>query len=358
MNQEADAYLKAGNFPTGPVSGRAVSMTRDFKPIQLDPVSGDVALADLALANGSPQAEAAYLKLHGAAAAEGLGLVALKQGKRNEAHRLFDSALASQSESARAWLEAARLEPDVAKARADLKKAMELNPRWAEPYVQSGEIDKNAPEQRAVDLKKAAALDARNIDIWQALARTEMSANNYAEAQKAWGGAERAAANDEERTRIRQVRLQVERERADFEASERKRIADEHEQDIQRVKSQSDAAVHAAEEEARKRMNPDGAAPPKDAVWMDQLIGGAKVDGVFEKLDCMGSQARMVIKAADGKTVQLLIQDPRQIALAGGGEKTFGCGVQRGSRRVRVEYNARVDAKLKTVGDVTTIEFH
>ena len=23
MNQEADAYLKAGNFPTGPVSGRA-----------------------------------------------------------------------------------------------------------------------------------------------------------------------------------------------------------------------------------------------------------------------------------------------------------------------------------------------
>jgi Tfp pilus assembly protein PilF len=333
-------------------------MTRDFKPIQLDPDSGDIALADLALANGSPQAEATYLKLHGAAAAEGLGLVALKQGKRNEAHRLFDSALASQSESARAWLEAARLEPDAAKARADLKKAMELNPRWAEPYVQLGDLDKNTPEQRALDLKKAAGLDPRNIDIWQALARTEMSANNYAEAQKAWGGAERAAANDEERARIRQVRLQVERERADFEASERKRIADEREQDIQRVRAQSDAAVHAAEEAARKQMNPDGAAPPKDAVWMDQLNGGAKVDGLFEKLDCIGNQARMVIKTSDGKSVQLLIQDPGQIALSGGGEKTFGCGVQRGSRRVHVEYNARVDAKLKTVGDVTTIEFH
>ena len=183
------------------------------------------------------------------------------------------------------------------------------------------------------------------------------AAKNFPEAQKAWAGAERAAANDEERTRIHQVRLQVERERADYEASERKRVADEREQDIQRVKTQSDAAIHAAEEEARKKLNPDGGEPPKDAVWMDQLNGNAKVDGVFERLDCMGNEARMVIKTADGKTVQLLIHDPGQIVLAGGGEKTFGCGVQRGGRRVHVEYNSKVDAKMKTIGDVTTIEF-
>ncbi|MBZ5611488.1 MAG: hypothetical protein LAP38_24775 [Acidobacteriia bacterium] len=357
MNQQADAYLKAGNFATGSVSGRAVSMTRDFKPMQLDADAGEVALADLALANGSAQAEQAFTRLHGAAAAEGLGLLALKQRKDNEARRLFESAVASGSDSARAFLEAARLEPDTAKARADLKKASELNPRWGQPYFQMGELDQNVPEQRAVDLKKAASLDARNIDYWQALARTEIAARNYPEAQKAWAGAERAAANDEERARIHQVRLQVEQERADYEAAERKRIADERERDIQRVKSQSEASIHAAEEEARKKLNPEGAPAPKDAVWMDELKGNAAVDGVFERLDCIAKQARMVIKTADGKTVQLLIGDPSQIVLGGGGEKTFGCGVQQGARRVHVEYNPKTDAKLKTTGEVTAIEF-
>ncbi len=33
IQQQADAYLKAGNFPTASISGRALSMTRDFKPV-------------------------------------------------------------------------------------------------------------------------------------------------------------------------------------------------------------------------------------------------------------------------------------------------------------------------------------
>jgi hypothetical protein len=206
-------------------------------------------------------------------------------------------------------------------------------------------------------LKKAASLEARNIDYWQALARADIAAKNFIDAQKAWAGAERAAANDEERARIHQVRLDVERERADYEEAERKRIAEERERDIQRVKAQSDAAIRAAEEDARKKMNPDGAAPPKAAVWMDELKSGTAVDGVFERLDCIGHDARMVIKTADEKTVQLVIHDPDQIAVGGGGEKTFACGAQPGSRRVHVEFNPKSDAKLKTTGDVTSIEF-
>jgi hypothetical protein len=357
MDQQADAYLKAGNFATGPVSGRALSMARDFKLEQLDPDSGSIAEADLLLASGSAQAQAAYSALHGAEAAEGSGLLALKQHKDNEARRLLQIAIDSKSESARAWLELARLEPDATKARAELKKAAELNPAWAEPYFRMAELDKASPEQQAVQLKKAASLDSRNIDYWQALARAETAAKNFPEAQKAWGGAERAAANDEERARIHQVRLQVEQERADFEAAERKRIADEREQDIQRVKAQSDAAIRAAEEDSRKRLNPNGAAPPANPVWMDELKGAGVVDGVFERLDCLGRDARMVIKTADGKTVQLVIHDPDHIDLSDAGAKTFGCGVQTGSRRVHVEFNPKSDAKLKTAGDVTTIEF-
>lgn len=357
MNQQVDAYLKAGNFPTGSVSGRAVSMARDFKLDQLDPDSGQIAVADLLLAVGSAQAEGAYSVLHGAPATEGLGMLALKQNKRNEAHRLFQSAVDSKSESPRAWLELARLEPDAAKARAELKKAAELNPAWAEPYFRMAELDQGSPEQQAVQLKKAASLDARNIDYWQALARAETAAKNFQEAQKAWAGAERAAANDEERARIHQVRLEVEKERADFEEAERKRIALEREQDIQRVKAQSEAAIHAAEEVARKKLNPNGAAPPANPVWMDELKSANAVDGVFERLDCLGRDARMVIKTADGKTVQLVIHNPDQIAVEGSGEKAFGCGVQSGSRRVHVEFNPKSDAKLKTTGEVTSIEF-
>ena len=118
-------------------------------------------------------------------------------------------------------------------------------------------------------LKKAASLDPRNIDYWPALAKTDIAAKDFAEAQKAWAGAERAAANDEERERIHQVRLDVQEKRFDFEAAERKRIKDEEEADLQRVKAQSEAAIHAAEDAARKKMNPNGAVPPKPQAWYE-----------------------------------------------------------------------------------------
>lgn len=358
INQQAEAYLKAGSFATTSVSGRALSITRDFKPMQLEADSGRVAMADLLLANGSvPAATAAYTALHGAVAAEGLGLLALKAHKENDARALFASAIESQSESARAWLELGRLETDPVKGRADLEKAAKLNPNWAEPYFRMAELEPDNPQQRAVLLKKAAGLEARNIDYWQALARAETAAKNFPEAQKAWAGAERAAANDEERARIHQVRLQAETQRMDFEAAEKKRIADEQERELQRVKGISDAAIHAAEEDARKKMNADGAAPPKPEGWWEDMQGNANVEGVFLRLDCLGKQARVAIQTADGKTVQLLVRDPGQIAIVGGGEKALGCGLQKPARKVLVQFLAKPDPKLKTTGEFTSIEF-
>lgn len=356
INDQADAYLKSGNFATTSVSGRALSLVRDFKVMQLDPDDGKIAVADLFLAAGSPQAEAAYTPLHGAPAAEGLGLIAIKAHKDNQARSLFQSAIESKSESARAWLELGRLEPDAAKAVKDFKKSSELNPNWAEPYFRMAERQDDLT-QKADLLKKAANLDARNIDYWQALAKTETAAKDYPAAQKAWAGAERAAATDEERDRIHQVRLQAEQERADFEAAEKKRIADEREADIARVKGQSDAAIHAAEEAASKRLNPDGKPLPKPEGWYETMQGDATVEGVFARLDCLGRQAKLVIQTSDGKTVQLLVGDPSQIVIAGGGEKALACGAQKSPRKVSVQYKAKPNAKLKTAGEATTIEF-
>jgi hypothetical protein len=357
IEQQADEYLKSGSFQTAPVSGRALSLVRDFKVEQLDPDQPQVAMADLLLANGSAQASKAYTALRGPAAAEGLGLLALKEHKDAEARTLLASAVESKSESARAWLELGRLEADPVKARADLKKGSELNPGWAEPHFRLAEREVDNLEQRAAFLKKAASLDSRNIDTWQALAKTWTAAKNYVEAQKAWAGAERAAANEEERARIHQVRLQSDKERADYEIAEKKRIAGEHERELQRVKAISDASIREAEESARKRMNPDGAPPPKAEGWWQDMQSDSKVEGVFQRLDCLGRQARLVIQTGNGKTVQFAVSDPSKIVITGGGEKTLSCGAQRPAHKVLLQYLAKPDAKLRTVGEATAIEF-
>ena len=91
---------------------------------------------------------------------------------------------------------------------------------------------------------------------------------------------------------------------------------------------------------------------------MKRRTAGSRVDGVFKRLDCLDQRARLVIQTADGKTVQLLMADPSQVTLGGGGEKTFACGAQKNPRQVTVQYNAKPDTKLHTAGVVVAIEFH
>ncbi len=359
IQQQADAELKAGNFASATISGRALSLTRDFKPIQLGSEDVRFAMADLLLANGrTAEASAAYMALHGPGVSEGLGLIAFREQKDREAQMAFQDAVEAGSKNARAWLELGFMKSD----EDQLKRASELNPRWGEPYYQLADVnpavDKPQLEQRAALLKKAAALDPRNMDYWQALAKTYEAAKDFAEAQKAWSGAERAAASDEERERLSKVRLQVQEKRFDFEASERKRLHDEQEADLQRVKAQSEAAIHAAEDAARRKMNPNGAVPPKPEGFYKAPAAGSSVDGVFQRLDCLDNQGRMVVQTAEGKAVQLLMADPSQISLGGGGEKTLSCGAQKNARQVTVRYDAKPDAKLHTAGIVTAIEFH
>ncbi|HTC90821.1 MAG TPA: hypothetical protein VK686_21100 [Bryobacteraceae bacterium] len=358
IQQQADAYLKAGNFPTAFISGRALSMTRDFKPVQLASEDVRIEQADLLLAAGhTAEALAAYKALHGPEPSEGRALMDLDDQKDSQARGELKDAIEAGSKSARAWLELGRLQSDA----DQLKKAGELNPRWAEPYFQLADIDpaidKEHLEQRAALLKKACALDPRNSDYWTALAKTDVVAKDFAEAQKAWAGAERAAATDEEREHIHQVRLQVEEKRFDYEADERKRIKDEQERDLERVKAQSEAAIHASEDAARKKMNPNGAVPPKPQAWYEEPKAGPSVQGVFQRMDCLDQRARLVIQTSDGKSVQLLMADPSKVTTGGGGDQTLVCGAQKGARQVTVHYNVKTDAKLHTTGEVTSIEF-
>ncbi len=357
IKQQADAELKAGSFGTVMLSGRAMA-PRDFKTFQLGSEDARIEMADLLLASGhTVEAATAYKGLHGPATAEGLGLIAIHDQKDDEAKSALEDAIDQGSKSARAMVELGwmKSDPDL------LKKASDYNRRWGEPYYQLADInpaiDKPQLEQRAALLKQAAALNPRSMEYWQALAKTYEAAKDYPEAQKAWSGAERAAANDQEREKLSKVRLELQAKRFDYEAAERKRVRDEREADTARVKAQSDAEIHAAEAAARKRMNPGGAAPPKPEGVYEAPAAGSSVQGVFERLDCLGKQARMTIQVADAKTVQLLVADPSQIDM-GGAEKGLACGPQKHPRQVVVRYNPKPDAKLHTAGEVTAIEFH
>lgn len=357
IEKQLDDYFKAGQFGTTTVSGRALNPLRDFRVQSLESDASRLAHADLLLAsNQAAQAHTEYLALHGPEAAEGLGLLALKEGNKDEARRLFASSAESGSKSAGLWLQLALLETDAAKSRSDLHKAAELNAEWAEPWRRLANFDSNSA-QKIADLKQATKLDRRNIEYWQELARVATAANQFGDAAKAWSGAERAAANEQEREKIRATRLQIEGQRADFELAERKRIAEEQAREVERVKQQSFGEVRAAEEAARKKMNPDGTAIPTATIWMDELNGAGKVDGVLQRFDCLGKLARLVIQTADGKTTQLAVRDPAKVGLSGS-DKMMACGVQKPARRVSVQFVVQPDKKLATAGDATVIELH
>lgn len=356
IEKQVDAYLQAGTFTTTTVSGRALNPMRDFHPRPLESDAGKLAVADLMLSTGQgAQAKPAYLALHGPEAAEGLGLIALAAGNKAEARQLFASAAESGSKSSRLWLNLALLETDPAKSRSDLHHAADLNPNWSEPWRHLADFDPN-PAQKIADLKKATSLDRRNASDWQELARVAAAANQFDEAAKAWAGAARAAANDQERERIRAARLQIEQERADFVAAEKKREAEEEARHLESVKQATMADIHTAEEAARKKMNPDGAPIPKATIWMDELNGSGNVQGTLERFDCLGRVSRLVIKTSDGKVTQLAVRDVGKIGLTSG-EKMMSCGAQNPARWVVVRFIAQPDKKLGTVGDATTIDF-
>jgi hypothetical protein len=352
MEKQVDSFLAAGNFQPAPASGQALS-PRDFTARELDDNDGKLALADLLLAipSRAAEAEAAYKQLTGPEALEGLGFLALRAG-RPDAEQQFAAATKAGSTNARAWAEVG--------SREALVKSVELNPKWPEPHIRLAALEQD-PGRKATELKRAALLDRRNPEVWKALALAATDANQFAEAAKAWAGAERAAASDAERQAIRQTRLDLERKRAEFEAAERKRIAEERAREIQRLKDAAMADIHAAEAKARKQMNEGrGPMPQKVEQWWDGPGGPSqKISGALQRVDCLSArQARLIIAADNNKTVQLLVRDPDQLALTGAGaQASLGCGVQRPPRRVTVEYAPTPNAKLRTTGEAQVIEF-
>jgi tetratricopeptide (TPR) repeat protein len=269
----------------------------------------------------------------------------------------FAAAIEGSSQSARAWLAYARLQTDAAKARAALEKAAQLNPSWAEPWVVMAQ-QASDPRAKIKFLKTATSLELRNAGYWRALAEADLAVNDFPDAAKAWAGAERAAVDDAERARMIKARTDIEQQRLDYEAAERKRQALEKEREIQNLKNAAMERIKEAEARTNQSLN-QGKAPLSGKVvpWWDGPQPAGKVQGVLLRVECLGKKARLVIQGDDRKLIRLLVPDPSQIVIQGAPDANLGCGEQRPQRKVAVAYFPKPDKATGTVGEAAQVDF-
>jgi hypothetical protein len=363
IEKEAEAYWSAGQFGDTPLRGRTIRPEKDFQSLPLAGGADRLALADLIFADPARPAEAraayqAILKTtpDSPEALEGLGLVALRERQTGEARELLSQAVATPGAGARAQLEYARMETDRDKALVALERAAKLNPRWALPLFELAQREP-APGRRISLLAAAAKLDSRNVGYWRALAETQDADNQFSEAAKSWTAAELAATSPVEREQIRATRVAAEERRRQEQAATKRREADEKGRELQMLKQEAEARVQAFIDKANRENPPLPPSSGKVEEWWDGPRPDGKLQGLLRQVDCIGKQARLIVESREGKLVRLLVRDPGQIVILSGGEKAFGCGVQKPPRNIIVEYFTKPDAKLGTAGEAAVIEF-
>jgi hypothetical protein len=348
----AKRHFAAGNFQTGTISSLPMAPS-DFHERPISDTDMRLARADLLAGEQSAAEYRSLLNDHlkVAEAEEGLGLLALRAHRNDEARGYFQVAMEAGSTSARCYIEYARLESDDEKADKALLRAAAINPKLDEPFAMMAQRDTD-PQKRLAHWKAAAEHDPRNASYWQALAECDLADHNFTEAAKAWREAEQAAIDPAQRDRMRQARLSVEGQRLDYEAAEKQRQAEEEAREIEKLKDQARAHLHEVEAKYNGDTKPATNAVP----WWDGPQPTGKIVGNLKQVDCIGKQARLVVEGADRKIVKLLVSDPGKIVISGSNHAQLGCGIQN-PRHVTIEYFPKADTRLATAGEVATIEF-
>jgi len=347
-------HFDAGNFQPGTISSLPMA-PKDFVERLVSDNDARLARADLLEGGASTGEYEALLRAHvkTAEAEEGLGLLALRDRRPDDARRHFSTAMEAGSLSARCYIEYARLEPDNAKATQALLRAAGINPKLDEPFALLAARDTD-PDKRIAHWKAAAERYPRNPAYWKALAECYLAEHDYGDASKAWRDGEQAAIDPAERERMHQARAAIEQQRLDYEDAERRRKAEEDARELAGLKQQAVADVHALE----TKYGGDASAKSADkpVPWWNGPKPSGRVTGMLQQVDCLGSQARLVIDSDAHKTVKLLVPGSAKAAILGAGEQTLRCGQQK-PRAVSIEYYPKPNARLGTAGEVATIEF-
>ncbi|MCS7024835.1 MAG: hypothetical protein NZV14_08535 [Bryobacteraceae bacterium] len=348
LDQAAGAHLANPAIEAVWISGRPLA-ERDFVARPLDTTAAMAAMADL---TGNVKILPAGTR----EAMEIAGLAAARAGRKAEALDLLRQAIAQQSASPRVHLEYGKLldQPDA--KRNAFVEAAKRNAQWPEPYLELAKLE-TAPARVAHYLKEAALRAPRQCQIWVQYAQALTEADQLSEASKAWFSAELAAADSAEREQVRQARLRFIEQRAAREEELKRLQAEERQRELDRLRTEAMNRIREAEAKANR------SAPPRDPnqkiePWWEDKQPAVKLRGRLEKVDCLPrGQARLSLRSQEGKWIPLLIADPSQVVILGGGEASLRCGVQKPAPVVHVEYRLRADPKLATAGDVASLEF-
>jgi hypothetical protein len=265
----------------------------------------------------------------------------------------------------RAW-DPAKAAPAGAMAafdKGDFARALQLKPDWPAAKFRLALTKTNAEEKLRL-LKEAAEGARREASYWKAVAETQMAASQFVEAGKAWGLAERAAANDGERAAIRQARSEVEERRVAFELAEKQRKKEEAEAELNRIKNDALGEIRRAEAKANQKLAEQSGYDPnktKPVPWWEdpkadpkKPAPGAKapaegvVKGVLERVDCVGLKKTLAVRTKEKALVMIAVR---------AGEVGYICGAQPKAREVTVKWVVLKAPQRGILGEAADVEF-
>ena len=346
LRAKAKAHGQAGPFGTAEWIGAPVNPERDYREREIGIAQQKVALAGV---RRGQQRQAEFRALVN----EGMKTPAVMEGAG-----LYNEAVEAGSESAAAWFAAAMEQKDAARREKLLARAAELNPKWAEPHAF---IAQETPDlgHKIGRMKKALSLEPRHGGWWRMLAGWQYEGRLYKDSSASFLQAARWAATPAEAALMENRWRELESSRGALEAAERQKVEDEKAAALEKLRQEALERVRAAEKKANAKLS--GGAPGQPAgpavEWWDGPVSDGNAAGVLERVDCARGAMMLHVKDASGKVTRLAVSDPSKVVLAGLGEMTLNCGLQKPARRVRVEYRTKTDARRGVAGEAALIEF-
>jgi hypothetical protein len=352
LETEAEGNLRKGNWTPVSVGGRALDPRRDFGEHTVDEAEVGCYLADAEVVSKPDQAEVAFkagVEAGGAAMALGYeGLADLARFKGQDGTRFLEDAIRAGSTSASVYLAVAQNKPGE-EGLPSLKRAQELNGRWAEPVFQEGEQTAD-PKEKEELYKRATQLDPRGTQYWLALAELQMTNGHASASQGSWLRAEDSAPTETERERIHQLRLSKEDERLDAMEAERRQereavhIADQKAQDAEADR------IRAAEQKANESIAQAGGQwQSTDVVPWNETLKRKELRGTLTDVNCAHGLTKLSIRDRNGRTLVLLLEHAPETGLS--------CGPQPTGRAVLLSFAAEEDRTLGTAGRVLSFQF-
>lgn len=235
------------------------------------------------------------------------------------------------------------------RTKAALEEAAKANPRWAEPHDRIAAL-LGDPAARVKELKTATSLEPRNPDYWQDLAVAQEDVFSYGEADKAWKMAERNAANAKDKARFHAEMIALDQRQTQAAMEERRAKVVATNEDVERVKKEAEARLHAAEKQT-------GAVAPGTKVlpWRDDEAG-VKLSGTLTEVECQkGDVLRLTVQPAEGPPVKLMIPDLQDLSVKGAEHVEFACGAQKPPKPMTLIHDGKRDAQQGSIGNVRVV---